>query len=125
MYIQEHYLMQKVIRQRKKLQKEKILITKERAKEHREKITRGESPSPRSFKKRTTKRNKQLVIGFFHVLKSPSISLPHHIRHNGTKFQIPKECFPNQFHQLKRVSAIDLGKTHEIPKDLKAKLHNQ
>ena len=50
MYIQEHYLMQKVIRQRKKLQKEKILITNERAKEHRERITKGESPSPRPVK---------------------------------------------------------------------------
>ena len=55
MYIQEHYLMQKVIRQRKKLQKEKILITNERAKEHRERITKGESPSPRPIKKGATK----------------------------------------------------------------------
>ena len=54
MYIQEHYLMQKVIRQRKKLQKEKILITNERAKEHRERITKGESPSPRPIKKGAT-----------------------------------------------------------------------
>ena len=48
----------------------------------------------------------------------------HHIRHNGAKFQMLEECFPNQFHQLKRVSATDLDKTHEIPKDLKTKLHN-
>ena len=54
MYIQEHYLMQKVIRQRKKLQKEKTLITNERAKEHRERITKGESPSPRPIKKGAT-----------------------------------------------------------------------
>ena len=54
MYIQEHYLMQKVIRQRKKLQKEKILITNERAKEHRERITKGESPSSRPIKKGAT-----------------------------------------------------------------------
>ena len=54
MYIQEHYLMQKVIRQRKKLQKEKILITNERAKEHRKRITKGESPSPRPIKKGAT-----------------------------------------------------------------------
>ena len=46
--------MQKVIRQRKKLQKEKILITNERAKEHRERITKGESPSPRPIKKGAT-----------------------------------------------------------------------
>ena len=30
--------------------KEKLLITKERAKEHRERITNGESPSPRPVK---------------------------------------------------------------------------
>ena len=48
----------------------------------------------------------------------------HHIRHNGAKIQMLEECFPNQFHQLKRVSATDLDKTHEIPKDLKTKLHN-
>ena len=64
MYIQEHYLMQKVIRQRKKItkkedkkQKEKILITKQRAKKHRERITRGESPSPRPVKKGATERS--------------------------------------------------------------------
>ena len=28
------------------------------------------------------------------------------------------KCFPSQFHLPKRVSAIDLGKTQEIPKDL-------
>ena len=62
MYIQEHYLMQKNIRQRKvtekekkkeqrkKKKKKKLLITKERAKEHRERITNGESPSPRPVK---------------------------------------------------------------------------
>ena len=49
----------------------------------------------------------------------------HHIKHDGTKFQMLDECFPNQFHRPKRVSAIDLGKTHEIPKDLETKLHNQ
>ena len=49
----------------------------------------------------------------------------HHIKHNGAKFQMLDECFPNQFHQPKRVSAIDLSKTHEIPKDLKTKLHNR
>ena len=35
------------------------------------------------------------------------------------------ECFPNQFHQQKRISATNLGKTYEIPKDLKVKLHNR
>ena len=62
-------------RLQKKKQTDKNLITKERTKEQRERITRGESPSPRPFKKRNTKRSKQLVIGFVHVLKSPPISL--------------------------------------------------
>ena len=39
-----------------KKQKEKILITKKGAKEHRERITRGESPSPRLIKKGATER---------------------------------------------------------------------
>ena len=36
----------------------KILITKERTKKHRERITRGESPSPKPVKKGATKRSK-------------------------------------------------------------------
>ena len=43
-----------------KRKKKKMLIAKER-------ITRGESKSPRLVKKGTTKRSKQ-VIGAFHVL---------------------------------------------------------
>ena len=85
MYIQEHYLMQKNIGQRKiqkdkikrtEKRKEKILITKERAKEHREKITRGESPNPRPVKKGATEGGQYLVVGAFHILKRPPISLP-------------------------------------------------
>ena len=49
----------------------------------------------------------------------------HHIKHNGAKFQMLDKCFPNQFHQPRRVSATDLGKTHEFPKDLKTKLHSR
>ena len=59
--------MQKNIRQRekykgkrkrkdKKKEEEKKLSTQERAKEHRERITRGESPSPRLVKQSATKR---------------------------------------------------------------------
>ena len=62
-----NYLMHKNIRQRekndgkerekrKKEGKERILITQERAKEQREGITRGESPSPRPVKQRATER---------------------------------------------------------------------
>ena len=35
------------------------------------------------------------------------------------------ECFPNQFHQPKRLATTDLDKTREIPKDLNTRLHNQ
>ena len=42
-------------RKRKK-RKERILITQERAKEQREGITKGESPSPRPVKQRATER---------------------------------------------------------------------
>ena len=66
------YLMQKGHRTGQRLEKwkwtnKKKLITKERTKEQRERITRGESKSPRPVKKGTTKRSKQ-VIGAFHVL---------------------------------------------------------
>ena len=54
----------------------KELITKKRTKEHRDRITRGESPSPRPIKKRATKISEQLVVGFVPVLKSTPISLP-------------------------------------------------
>ena len=49
----------------------------------------------------------------------------HHIKHNEAKFQMLNECFPGQFHQPNRVSATNLGKTQENPKDLNTKLHNQ
>ena len=49
----------------------------------------------------------------------------HHIKQSGMKFQILDKCFPSQFHQPKRVSAIDLGKIHAIPNDLNTKLHNR
>ena len=59
--------MQKNIRQRKitkreekkkkDRKKEKILITKERAKKHRERITSGESQSPRPVIKGATERS--------------------------------------------------------------------
>ena len=44
--------------------------------------------------------------------------------HNGTKFQIWNEYFPNQFHQLKNKFGINLGMTHNTPKVIKTKLHN-
>ena len=49
----------------------------------------------------------------------------HHIKHNGTKFQILDKCFLGQFHQPNGVSTTDLSKTQENPKDLNTKLHNR
>ena len=83
-YIKKHYLMQKNIRQREKykgkervqrLRKWKILSKKERAKEHRERITRGESPRPRPVKQSATNGGQKLVIRTIHVLKRPPISI--------------------------------------------------
>ena len=54
----------------------KELITKKRTKEHRDRIARGESPSPRPIKKRATNVSEQLVISFVPVLKSTPVSLP-------------------------------------------------
>ena len=126
-YIEENYLMQKNTRQREKQKgkrKEKILNTQERAKEDRERITRGESPSPRPVKQRTTEKSQKLVIRTLHVLLFRSLQR-HHIKHKGAKFQMLDKCFPGQFYQPNRVSATDLGKTQENPKDLNTKLHNR
>ena len=51
------------------------LITKKRTKEHRDRITRGEFPSPRPVKKSATKVSEQLIIGFVPILKSTPVSL--------------------------------------------------
>ena len=51
------------------------LITKERAKEQRERITRCESSSPKPIKKKTTKKSKQLIPETFHIFKSVQITL--------------------------------------------------
>ena len=57
------------------------LITKKRTKEHRDRITRGESSSPRSIKKRATKVSEQLVIRLVPILKSTPITLPPNTPH--------------------------------------------
>ena len=49
----------------------------------------------------------------------------HHNKHNITKFQVLDKCFPNQYHQPKSRLGTILGKTHEIPKDLRTKLYNR
>ena len=86
MYIQKNYLMHNGIRhikyyRKRKEKTKKILITKERTKKHRERITRGESPSPRPVEKGATEKSKQLVVSAFHVLKCPPISLPPNTPH--------------------------------------------
>ena len=59
-YITENALLEenrkKEREKRKKEGNERILITQEGAKEQREGITRGESPSPRPVKQRATER---------------------------------------------------------------------
>ena len=65
----------------KQTETSKELITKERTKKQRERITRGESPSPRPIKERTTKISEQLVIGFVLVLKSSPILHPPNTPH--------------------------------------------
>ena len=57
------------------------LITKKRTKEHRDRITRGEFPSPRPVKKSATKVSEQLIIGFVPILKSTPVSLPPNAPH--------------------------------------------
>ena len=57
------------------------LTTKKRTKEHRDRITRGESPSPRPIKKSATKVSEQLVIDFVPILKSTPVSLPPNAPH--------------------------------------------
>ena len=68
-------------REKKKQIEQKKLNTMQRTKEHRDRITRGESPSPRPIKKRATKVSEQLVIGFVPVLKSALVSLPPNTPH--------------------------------------------
>ena len=102
-------------------------MAQERTKKTGERITRGESPSPRPVKQRATKEansrsselSKSPKVLLFHSLQR------HHIKHNGAKFQILDKCFPCQLYHPKRVSATDLGKTQETPKDLNTKLHNR
>ena len=57
------------------------LITKKRTKEHRDRITRGECPSPRPVKKSATKVSEQLIIGFVPILKSTPVTLPPNAPH--------------------------------------------
>ena len=51
-------------------------MAQERTKKTGERITRGESPSPRPVKQRAIKGSLELVIWTIHVLKSPPVSLP-------------------------------------------------
>ena len=61
------------------------LITKKRIKEHRDRITRGESPSPRPVKKNATKGSEQLIIGFVPILKSTPVTLPPNAPHKAQR----------------------------------------
>ena len=80
-YKEGHKHREKQKRKQKHKRSKQKLITKKRTKEHRDRITRGESPSPRPIKKRATKISEQLVIGFVLVLKSMPVSLPPNTPH--------------------------------------------
>ena len=136
-YIQDHYLMQKKHRAERKLQrenkekkekrKEKILIKQSElrniGRESLEVSSQALDQSNRKPLKEANSRSSELFksskVLLFHSLQR------HHIKHNGAKFQILDKCFPCQFYHPKRVSATDLGKTQETPKDLNTKLHNR
>ena len=78
-YAEKHEAERKIQREKKECKrerKEKKLSIQERAKEHRERITRGESPSSRPVKQSATERGLKLVIRTIHVLKRPPLSLP-------------------------------------------------
>ena len=66
-------------------EKQQRLITKKRTKEHRDRITRGESPSPRPIKKSATKVSKQLIISFVPILKSTPVTLPPNAPHKAQR----------------------------------------
>ena len=70
---------------KKKKKNQPSLITKKRTKEHRDRITRGESPSPRPIKKSATKVSKQLIIGFVPILKSAPITFPPNAPHKAQR----------------------------------------
>ena len=57
----------------KDTKKKKKFTKRKRAKERRERITSGESRSPRPIKKSSTKRSKHLITGTIQNLKSPLI----------------------------------------------------
>ena len=101
-------------------------LQRKRAKEKRKRVTRCESPSlsqsNRELEKRASIWSSNLSKSSnVHQLRSFQI---HHIKHNGTKFQMLDECFPNQFHQLKRKFDTVHEGTHEIPKIRKTKHHS-
>ena len=99
------YLIKKNIRQTKDDRKyknknkkqRKKLITKERSKERNEWITRSESLSLDQLKREPLKEASNWSLEL--SMSSKACQLRsfqiHHIKHNGTKFQMLDECFPN------------------------------
>ena len=68
----------KVVKKYKtKKKKNRQIITKRKgANEQRNRVTRCESPSPRTIKPITTKRSKQLIFRTIHILKRTTIMFP-------------------------------------------------
>ena len=88
--MQEKHKVVKKYKTKKKKKNRQIITEKKRANEQRDRVTRCESPSPRTIKPITTKRSKQLIFRTIHILKRTTIMFPQYAlqRHNGTKFQM-------------------------------------
>ena len=95
--------------------KQKLCTTRKRLKKHGNGITRCESLSMRPIKQRVYKWGNELVPHTLQILKCTPVSFLQivHIKHNGTKFLIREECFPNPLHHPNKMSTTLSGKTRD------------
>ena len=121
-YIQKHYLMQRKHKAERKIHREK----KERKEKEKERywVQRRElrnigreslEVSPHALDQSNKVPLKEANSWSSELSMSSNVLLfrslqRHHVKHNGAKFQMLDEYFPSQFHQPKRVSAIDFGR---------------
>ena len=115
---------------KKKKQKTKTRNINYKERELRKRGRKSLDVSPQALAQSNRELEKRASIWSSNLSKSSNVCQLrsfqiHHIKHNGTKFQMLDECFPNQFHQLKRKSDTVHEETHEIPKVRKTKHHNQ
>ena len=73
---EKHKAIKKYKTKKKKKKNRQIITKKKRANEQRDRVTRCESPSPRTIKPITTKRSKQLIFRTIHILKRMTIMFP-------------------------------------------------